>query len=200
MRNFKRERSKYNMPPAVSLLLLTVLWSFKVLALYHTAILLTGLALGFIMQRSRLCVASAFTDLLLFQDGQLFKAVLAFISLSLVGFWGLQYFGFEGYVVALSWRTILGALLFGVGMVLAGGCAAGCLMRLGGGYLLFIPVFIGLLAGSTLGAYHYDWWNKADHFSKTVFLPDLLGWGGAITFVVIILLGSWLLVLRYEQK
>ena len=95
-------------------------------------VLLCGLGLGYILQRSRFCMASAYTDLLVFKDGSLFRALLIFILVCSVGFFfvGLKT-GREGFVVALGWRTVLGGLLFGCGMVLAGGCAAGTIMRLG---------------------------------------------------------------------
>lgn len=156
-------------------------------------VLLCGLALGYILQRSRFCIASAYTDLLVFKDGVLFRALLVFILVSSVGFFLVEINpSREGYVVALGWPTVLGGLLFGCGMVLAGGCAAGTIMRLGEGYILFIPALVGLIIGSTLGAFHYPIWNSLNKY--LIYYPDLIGRSGALFVQLLILLVLWMIL------
>lgn len=164
------------------------------------SILLFGLVLGYTLQRSRFCIASAFTDLLIFKDGTLFRALIIFILVSTLGFFMVEQAGGEGFVVALGWHTVLGAVLFGCGMVLAGGCAAGTLMRFGEGYVLFIPVLIGLIAGSTLGAYHYPFWGGPGCLSRPLFLPDIFGWTGAVLGQVLVLCVLWWVLKQLENK
>lgn len=163
-------------------------------------VLLCGLGLGYILQRSRFCIASAYTDLLVFKDGTLFRALLVFILVCSIGFFLVELNpGREGFVVALGWPTILGGLLFGCGMVLAGGCAAGTIMRLGEGYLLFIPALVGLIIGSTLGAFHYPFWGSSPYLSYVVFFPDIVGWAGALSFQILTLLALWLIIKKREN-
>src|SRR5690349_18618005 len=45
-----------------------------------------GMGLGFILQRSRLCFASAFRDLFLTREGRNMKAILAGIAVATAGF------------------------------------------------------------------------------------------------------------------
>jgi len=164
------------------------------------AMVLLGLPLGLILQRSRFCIASAYTDLILFRDGALFRALILFVLVSTLGFAAMELRGEVGYVVPLGWRTILGGVLFGCGMVLAGGCAAGSLMRLGEGYVLFIPALIGLIIGSSLGAYHYQYWVNRRSLSWIIFLPDLVGVAGAVLIQTVILGLIWLAVKRWECR
>ncbi|WP_366922541.1 YeeE/YedE family protein [Metallumcola ferriviriculae] len=163
------------------------------------AIAVVGLSLGFIMQRSRFCIASAFSDFLLFRDGNLLKALVAFIFVSTLGFTFIQITGGEGYLVTVGWRTVLGALLFGFGMTIAGGCAAGTLMRIGEGYLLFIPTLLGLIFGSVMGAYHYGLWGSIKHSSVVVFFPEVFGWPIAILVQLLVLVGIMVLILHFEK-
>ena len=164
------------------------------------SVLVFGLGLGYILQRSRFCIASAYSDLILFKEGKLFRALIIFIVVSTLGFTLVELRGGQGFVAAVGGHTILGAILFGCGMVLAGGCAAGTLMRLGEGYILFIPVLVGLVGGSTLGAYHYNYWGTAQSLSKTVFLPDAMGWPLAVGIQICLLIFVWLLVRHLENK
>ncbi|MDD2498339.1 MAG: YeeE/YedE thiosulfate transporter family protein [Desulfitobacteriaceae bacterium] len=165
------------------------------------SVLVFGLGLGYILQRSRFCIASAYSDLVLFKEGKLFRALIIFILISTLGFTLVELSGDgQGFVVAVGGHTILGAILFGCGMVLAGGCAAGTLMRLGEGYILFIPVLVGLIGGSTLGAYHYNYWGTAQSFSKTVFIPDAMGWPLAVGMQICFLIFFWLVVRHLENK
>lgn len=164
------------------------------------SVLMFGLVLGYTLQRARFCIASAFTDILMFKDGTLFRALIVFILVSTLGFFLVERAGGEGFVVAMGWHTVSGAVLFGCGMVLAGGCAAGTLMRLGEGYVLFVPVLIGLIAGSTLGAYHYPFWGRPSSLSGTVFLPDIVGLTGAVIGQGLVLCALWWAVGRLENK
>ncbi len=87
--------------------------------------LLVGLVFGIILQRGRVCFNSAFRDVLLFKDNYLWK--LGFLAV------GLQMITVL-FVAQMGWikiapptlnlfGNIVGAYVFGLGMVLAGGCA-----------------------------------------------------------------------------
>jgi uncharacterized protein len=159
-------------------------------------VLLFGIAIGFVLQRSRFCISSAFSDLILFKDGKLFKAVVLLIAISTIGFSVLQANGKEGFVVAIGLRTLIGAILFGIGMTVAGGCAVATLMRIGEGYVLFTVVLVGLLIGGTIGAYHYYYWGAPSAHLFTIFLPKYFGWTGSVILQLFLLLTVWLIVDR----
>lgn len=97
--------------------------------------ILCGALLGFVLQRGRVCFSSAFRDLYLAKDNYIFKAGLLAIALTAIGFMLLAQFGLIKLAPsALNWGgVIVGGYLFGVGMVLAGGCAGGMTSRIGEG-------------------------------------------------------------------
>jgi hypothetical protein len=63
-------------------------------------------------------------------------------------------------------------MVFGVGMVLAGGCVVGTLYKLGAGSLTALIAFIGMLAGSALYAEWHPAWAQATAFTRLH--PDAL--------------------------
>jgi len=105
-----------------------------------------GLAFGFALSRGRFCMNSAFRDIIVLKDLSLLKAVGVAILVSLVGFAILDKTG----VITISPTTffwganMLGGFIFGVGMVLAGGCASGITYRTGEGMVGAMVAVAGL--------------------------------------------------------
>ncbi len=99
--------------------------------------LIIGILFGFALQRGRFCMNSAFRDPLVFKDFTLLKAVGLAIAVELVGFYVLNLFGLielnpkSLYIIAVP----VGAYIFGIGMVVAGGCASGTAYRVGEGMI-----------------------------------------------------------------
>ena len=166
---------------------------------------IVGLAMGFVLQRSRLCFAAAFRDALMFHDLGPARGVLLLLAVSTAGFALLQYHSFPGggplpgHIAPAGWYTVLGAALFGLGMVVSGGCAASTLVRMGEGFILFWWVGLGLAAGSLAGAYHYPWWQEV-LAGRVVHLPAHLGWAGALAVQFLALAGLYGLGLWWERK
>lgn len=168
---------------------------------------LFGLGFGFLVQRSRFCFTSAFRDLFLLQDGRLMKGVLLGLGVATLGFTLIMYQAapdaaqIVGNVYPTGWHTLLGGLLFGIGMVLAGGCASGTLYRMGEGYVAQWIALAGMLVGSLLLALNWDWWwpNVVSRQPK-VWFPQVLGWGGAVAITLLVIGGLYLLVLWWEGR
>jgi hypothetical protein len=165
-----------------------------------------GLLLGAALHRSRFCVAAAFQDTVLFRDTGPAKAVLVALALSLVGFGWLQYRAMHagavvpGNIYAISPATLVGALLFGIGIVPAGGCTITMVLRLGEGHLRFLWTLLGLIPGALVGAWHYGWWMGLGGELAPVHLPAVLGWGGAIAVEAALIGSVWLLLSWWERK
>ncbi len=120
----------------------------------------TGLAFGFILQRSRFCFTASLRDPYLTGSTSLTKAVLIAFALTSIGFAAIQYgTGVQPYIAPLSLATCIGAFIFGIGMVIAGGCASGTLMRVGEGFFMNMLALLFFIIGSLIGAYHTGFWD-----------------------------------------
>jgi len=78
-------------------------------------------------------------------------------------------------------HTLLGGVIFGLGMALAGSCVVGMLMRIGEGSVTFLLVLAGVITGGSLGSLHSGWWQKIFSF-EAVHLPTWLNWPVVIIF------------------
>ncbi len=170
---------------------------------------ITGISFGFILQRARFCFTASMRDPYLTGSTTLTRAVLIALALTTLGFTaikygyfakGLQIPGME-YVVPISLTTVVGGFMFGLGMVIAGGCASGTLMRVGEGFIMNIISLIFFVIGSLWGAHDFEFWKY--HFiakGKTIFLPDVFGWFGAVLIQLLIIGLLYIAAVKYEQK
>src|SRR5579864_1040330 len=98
-----------------------------------------GLGVGIVLQRGRLCFAGAFRDLFLMRNGSMLRAILVGLALMAPVFALIESkavpqpsFGAlpaGAHVVPLGLNLAVGGVLFGIGMVVAGGCVSGTLYR-----------------------------------------------------------------------
>lgn len=122
--------------------------------------LVIGMAFGAIIAATNFCAMGAISDILALGDYRRFRAWLLAAAVALIGTQVLA----AGDVVPLSksmylslnlnwFGNIAGGLMFGFGMVFAGGCASRNLARVGGGDLrsLLTLVVLGLFAYMTIG-------------------------------------------------
>ena len=97
--------------------------------------IVTGLALGavlgWVMQRGRFCVTGMIRDIFLNKTWRGFTALLIVIAVHAVGLAALTTAGVitPEYKQFAPLAVVLGGLLFGMGIVLAGGCASGTWYR-----------------------------------------------------------------------
>ena len=119
-----------------------------------------GAVFGALLERTRFCAMGALSDLNAFGDARRLRAWLLASAVAIIGAQVLQVGGVVDLELAmylaptLNWLgNILGGLLFGIGMVFAGGCASRNLVRLGGGDLraAVVLVVMGVFAYMSLG-------------------------------------------------
>ncbi len=110
---------------------------------------LLGFVLGAVMQYAHVCTMGAISDAVLFGSWARLRLLALALAIAIVGTQGLAALK----VIDLSqslyanprilWVShIVGGMCFGVGMVLAGGCATKTLLRVGGGSLKALSVLI----------------------------------------------------------
>ena len=106
---------------------------------------------GAIAQRSHFCTMGAVSDIVNMGDWTRMRMWLLAIAVAMIGFNAMVFLGWveaKNSVYAgpkLIWLSnLLGGLMFGFGMVLASGCGSKTLVRIGGGSLKSLVVFVVL--------------------------------------------------------
>jgi uncharacterized membrane protein YedE/YeeE len=140
--------------------------------LVAVASLALGLAAGAVMHRSDYCLAGMLRDLFLFKRAGKLRSLVLLIVVTMLLFEGARLLGLLPnfpfpLFYAPSAANVVGGMLFGVGMVLAGGCVVRTLYRMGAGRLLSAVAFAGLLVGSGLYAEIFPFWSGSSARGRT---------------------------------
>lgn len=136
--------------------------------------LVLGLVAGFVMHRSDFCIAGMFRDLFLLRRTIMIRSFVLLVIVTMVLFEAARLFGLlSAYPFPIlsppTASNIIGGFIFGIGMVLAGGCVVGTLYKMGSGSVLSMAAFVGLIIGSGLYAEVHPAW--AGVIKKTTFFP-----------------------------
>ena len=168
----------------------------------RSGFLIFGLMIGIIMQRTRFCFVRAFREPFMTGDGGASKAVALAVIISVIGFSILKWSDmkdWEAQVFAGFWfGSLVGGIIFGIGMSLTGGCASGTLWRAGEGH---IKLWIALIAFALSGSYFREWlaisgWSMK--LGEALFIPDLIGWKMGV-FSICLLMLVWYLIVSWNE-
>ncbi len=126
--------------------------------------LVIGLILGFVINRSNYCAMGAISDIASFRDYRRFRAWLLAAAIAMIGAWFIQSMEVADLSSSLYLTpnlniagSIIGGLIFGYGMVFAGGCVTKNIVRAGAGdvrsaiNLIIVGVFAYMTIGGVLG-------------------------------------------------
>ncbi len=182
--------------------------------------LITGLILGYILTRSRFGFAGGIKKIYLTGDGSLTKAILLLFAISIVGAAGVHYGAMsngaevaaragEGiavipgsqFVKATSLLTMIGGLLFGMGMVIGGGCASGTLTDAGEGATRAWIVGVFFSIGALIGHWMLPKLSALEEIATPyIYLPDYFGYVGAVVVSLLGLLALYIITKKYESS
>lgn len=176
--------------------------------LLAAASLLLGLGAGAVMHRSDYCLASMFRDLFLFKRTDKLRTLVLLVGATMLLFEGARLLGLlPNYPFPLFYAptaaNVVGGMLFGVGMVLAGGCVVGTLYKMGAGSIVSATAFVGLIVGSTVYAEIFPSWSafikRTTFFPGKITLPQLLDVEPTVP-VLAIAAAAGALVLRWRWQ
>lgn len=166
--------------------------------------IICGLLLGFVLQRGRFCVVGAYRDLLIAKDGRMFLATFIVIAIQSVGVYALRdtgviQFGNDGF----PWLgTILGGFIFGIGMVLAGGCATGTWYRAGEGMIGSWVALFGYMLGAAITKYGV-WKATGDHLvsyrTSDTYIHETLNVSPWLLVIVLIIIVGILVIREFKK-
>lgn len=167
-------------------------------------LLLIAAGIGLVFQRSRLCFVAGFRDPFMTGETDKTKAVIISLAITVLGYAVLKWTGLRGedvYVTNTVWfGSLVGGLLFGFGMVIAGGCGSGCLFRVGEGNVKLIVVMIFFaLFNSLFKAFINANAGFESLLGNGVYLPDYLSYFGSVALVLLILL-VWYLFVTWNEE
>ncbi|TCS73781.1 hypothetical protein EDC61_1013 [Sulfuritortus calidifontis] len=178
-------------------------------------IVLAGFAMGFIMHRSRLCFARSFREPFMTAEGDMTKAIILGLAIGIpLASLLFQMKVIDPYIAipATFWMgSLSGGVIFGIGMIFAGGCASGSLWRMGEGHIkLWVAAFFFAWAGSTASALlkktgltvaemNLDLIEESPLGYQAYFPAMFDGWAWAYAISGLILL-VWYLWVRYNES
>jgi uncharacterized membrane protein YedE/YeeE len=182
-------------------------------------LIVAGFGIGFVLHRSRFCLSRVFREPFMTAEGEMTKALMLAVALGApVGATLIAHGTIDPYLAIPSrfWMgSLLGGMIFGIGMVFAGGCASGSLWRIGEGHLkLVVAVIFFAWSGSTAGAifgrlgllspdFDIDFLDGIAEITGLgfqAFMPHLLGGWGNSLLLTYMLLGIWYSFIRYNES
>ncbi|WP_145543345.1 selenium metabolism membrane protein YedE/FdhT [Yersinia frederiksenii] len=118
--------------------------------------MLCGIGFGLLIERAQICFTSAFRDLWITGRTHMAKAIILGMAVSAIGIFSYVQLGVAPKILWAGPNAVIGGLLFGFGIVLAGGCETGWMYRAVEGQIHYWWVGLGNIIGATLLAYYWD--------------------------------------------
>lgn len=219
---FSEQFNKKQALMGIGLIFLVALFGFylnaqKVKLLFA---LLIGFAIGYTLTRSRFGFAGGVKRMYVRGEGSLTKAIFLALAVTTLMYGAMHWAqALDGGVVSFAAEegekvisgtqnvyrynigTLVGSFIFGIGMILAGGCASGTLSDLGEGEghaVIALPFF---LIGAVPGEYLRGWIDDRPigDIGPRLYLPDVFGYVGAFLFTFGVLAFLYYLVRHYEK-
>jgi len=170
------------------------------------AFALIGLFIGIILQRSRWCIVRALREPFMTGDSEPATAIIAGLIIGLIGFTVIKMTGIGGELVFVSanfWMpAIVGGIIFGFGMTIAGGCTVGSSWRAAEGHVKLWLALIGIIfaAPLTLEYIRPAFLDMLPMWMKDqIFLPEYFSYLGAIIIMILILL-LWYIFVKWNER
>lgn len=162
---------------------------------------LFGLAFGLIIERAQVCFTSAFRDLWITGRTQMAKAIIIGMAVSTVGIYSYVQLGVPPKILWAGPNAVIGGLLFGFGIVLAGGCETGWMYRAVEGQVHYWWVGIGNIIGATVLA---AWWDDISPALATSYekvnLLNVFGPQGGLIVTYMMLATAMLAIYWWEKR
>ena len=167
-------------------------------------LLLCGVAFGIIIQRTRFCFVRGFRDPFMTGEGEVARAICISLLISILGFAALKWTGLRGesvYVPQAFWfGGLVGGIIFGIGMVIAGGCGSGSVWRAGEGQVKLMLAVVCFALSTSL----FKLLIKSSHgltalMGHRVFLPHYISYKWTILGLVFLLFVYFLLATWNEE-
>ncbi|MBU0729006.1 MAG: YeeE/YedE family protein [Proteobacteria bacterium] len=166
-------------------------------------LLFFGFLIGIIMHRSRFCFSRAFRCPFMTGESEMVKAVS--ISLIVYGIgsavikWNYLQPDMMGVYHPFWIGSLLGGTIFGIGMLLAGGCASSTLWRVGEGHTKLMVTLVAFALTNPMVSLLLNTSGLEPKLGTGTFLPKVITWYFTPPVFLLILI-VWILWARWNEK
>ena len=183
---------------------------------------ITGISIGYILARSSFGFMSAVRDPFKNGNTEMFRALLIMFFVTSLIMGAIHYSSIEsgavpsfistsedliipgtGSVDNIDFLKIIGALIFGVGMALGGGCASGILVNIGSGNLSGVIVLAFFGIGGIISQpiiYELNNRNLNPLLLDPVYFPEYFGVLGSILLTLILVFVLYYFAIKFENS
>lgn len=165
---------------------------------------LFGAFFGILIERGQICFTSAFRDLWIMGRGVMAKAIIAGMAVSsIITIIVIAVYGVPPITQIAAPSTLIGGVLFGLGIVMASSCETGMMYRLMEGQVLYFTVFAGNVVGATFLAFAWDHlgiYNVLVASGTEINLVPAIGPVGAIIATLLMLAVAYAIVVICENN
>ena len=188
----------------VLLLVITAFYLYSVFDLTDLGgLLFFGFLIGLIMHRSRFCFVRAFRCPFMTGDAEMVKVVAMSLMIYGMGVAVIKWAWIQEPSMGVTHHFWLGSLLggaiFGMGMLIAGGCASSTLWRVGEGQTKMVLTLISFALTNSLLARALKSGGLYDKLGHGLFIPDTLTWYVTVP-VFIFFFVFWAFVAIWNEK
>ncbi len=182
-----------------------ILWAYGLSFYAYTkagGLLLLAAGLGLVIQRVRFCFVRSFRDPFMTGEAVATRTVALSVMISFVGFMIIKWTGLrpEMTYVYHHWiGGLTGGVIFGVGMLLAGGCGSGSVWRAGEGQIKLIVAVIMFALSNSLFKHYVFTSQVAKAWGDPYFLPQVTGYFWAIVIVCLVMIVWWAIMAWNEE-
>jgi hypothetical protein len=170
-----------------------------------------GLLLGFILRRGFFCMYNGFANMVISKDYRVIRAVIWAFLLTMLGFHILSALGLATMAPKpFFWAaSIIGAIIFAIGMVLSGSCIVGTPLRAASGLMGYWLTLLGMGIGGWLtiwgpwAAFVKETLQAATKVTingKAPTLDALFGINSWIVVGILTLISIWLLIKLRDKE
>ncbi len=168
-------------------------------------IFILSILAGFIFHKSKLCMAKALREPFISGESSMTRAFTLSLFIAVLG---ISYLKFAKvldphfYILpTFMVISLIGGILFGLGMVLADSCALSMLWKLGEGQIKLLIVGISFILVNSVTDKCINKVQELleENFVKNIFLPEYLTYKGAV-FLIIGVIFVWLIFTEWSKK
>ena len=166
-------------------------------------LLFFGFLIGLIMHRSRFCFVRAFRCPFMTGDAEMVKVVAMSLVIYGMGTAVIKWAWIQEPSMGVSHNfwigSLFGGVIFGVGMLIAGGCASSTLWRIGEGQTKMVVTLIAFALTNSLLARTLKSFDLYDKMGQGLFIPDTLTWYVTVPIFIVFFV-FWAFVAIWNEK